>query len=115
MDILNMSALELSKNIQSGAISVKEAVDAYISVIEEKDKDINAFISIDKEFLRKRVEEVQAGIKSGKYTSELAGVPIAIKDNICTKGLRTTCGSKMLNNFVPTYDAFVIEKINTTI
>lgn len=112
MDILNMSALELSKNIQSGVISVKEAVDAYISVIEEKDKDINAFISIDKEFLHKRVEEVQAGIKSGKYTSELAGVPIAIKDNICTKGLRTTCGSKMLNNFVPTYDAFVVEKIN---
>ena len=51
MDILNMSALELSKNIQSGAISVKEAVDAYISVIEEKDKDINALITIDKEAL----------------------------------------------------------------
>lgn len=111
MDILNMSALELSKNIQSGAISVKEAVDAYISVIEEKDKDINAFITIDKEALYKRVDEVQAGIGSGKYAGKLVGVPIAIKDNICTKGIRTTCGSKMLENFVPTYNAFVVEKL----
>lgn len=111
MDILNMSALELSKNIQSGAISVKEAVDAYISVIEEKDKDINAFITIDKEALYKRVDEVQAGIGSGKYAGKLVGVPIAIKDNVCTKGIRTTCGSKMLENFVPTYNAFVVEKL----
>ena len=111
MDILNMSALELSKNIQSGAISVKEAVDAYISVIEEKDKDINAFITIDKEALYKRVDEVQAGIGSGKYAGKLVGVPIAIKDNICTKGIRTACGSKMLENFVPTYNAFVVEKL----
>lgn len=111
MDILNMSALELSKNIQSGAISVKEAVDAYISVIEEKDKYINAFITIDKEALYKRVDEVKAGIDSGKYAGKLVGVPIAIKDNICTKGTRTTCGSKMLENFVPTYNAFAVEKL----
>ena len=112
MDILNMSALELSKNIQSGVISVREAVDAYLGVIEEKDKDINAFITIDKDAIYNRVEEVQAGIDSGKLTGKLAGVPIAVKDNICTKGIRTTCGSKMLKNFVPTYDAFVVEKIN---
>ena len=112
MDILNMSALELSKNIQSGDISVREAVDAYLGVIEEEDKDINAFITIDKDAIYNRVEEVQAGIDSGKLTGKLAGVPIAVKDNICTKGIRTTCGSKMLDNFVPTYDAFVIEKIN---
>ncbi len=112
MDILNMSALELSRNIQSGVISVREAVDAYLGVIEEKDKDINAFITIDKDALYKRVEEVQAGIDSGKLTGKLVGVPIAVKDNICTKGIRTTCASKMLENFVPTYDAFVVEKIN---
>ena len=111
MDILNMSALELSKNIQSGDISVREAVDAYLGVIEEEDKDINAFITIDKEALYKRVEEVQEGIDSGKLAGKLVGVPIAVKDNICTKGIRTTCGSRMLDNFVPTYDAFVIEKI----
>lgn len=111
MDILKMSALELSKNIQSGAISVREAVDAYISVIEEKDKYINAFITIDKAALYKRVDEVQAGIGSGKYAGKLVGVPIAIKDNICTKGIRTTCGSKMLENFVPTYNAFAVEKL----
>ena len=112
MDILNMSALELSKNIQSGVISVKEAVDAYLNVIEEKDKEINAFITIDKEYLYKRVEEVQVGIDSGKFESKLAGVPIAVKDNICTKGIRTTCASKMLENFGPTYDSFVVEKLN---
>ena len=112
MDILNMSALELSKIIQAGVISVREVVDAYINVIEEKDKDINAFITIDKEALYKRVEEVQEGIASGKYKGKLVGVPIAVKDNICTKGLRTTCASKMLENFVPTYDAHVVEKIN---
>ena len=112
MDILNMSALDLSKKIQSGVISVREVVDAYINVIEEKDKDVNAFITIDKDAVYKRVEEVQAGIDSGKLTGKLVGVPIAVKDNICTKGIRTTCASKMLENFVPTYDAFVIEKIN---
>ena len=112
MDILKMSALELSKNIQSGVISVREAVDAYLGVIEEKDKDINAFLTIDKDAIYKRVEEVQAGIDSGKLKGKLVGVPIAVKDNICTKGIRTTCGSRMLDNFVPTYDAFVIEKIN---
>lgn len=112
MDILNMSALELSKNIQAGVISVREVVDAYINVIEEKDKEINAFITIDKKAVYKRVEEVQEGIASGKYKGKLAGVPIAVKDNICTKGIRTTCASKMLENFVPTYDAHVVEKIN---
>ena len=112
MDILKMSALELSKNIQSGVISVREAVDTYINVIEKKDKDINAFITIDKGAIYKRVEEVQEGIASGKYKGKLVGVPIAVKDNICTKGIRTTCASKMLENFVPTYDAFVVEKLN---
>ena len=112
MDILKMSALELSKNIQSGVISAREAVDAYLCVIEEKDRDINAFITIDKDALYKRVEEVQAGIDSGKLKGKLVGVPIAVKDNICTRGIKTTCASKMLENFVPAYDAFVIEKIN---
>ena len=112
MEILQMTALELAAKIKSGEVTVKDAVDTYIKQIEEKDGQLNAFITVaDKEKLNERIEEVQQGIASGKYTSSLAGVPIAVKDNICTKGMRTTCASKMLEGFVPTYDAEAVSRL----
>lgn len=112
MDILHMTALELAEKIKTGAITVRESVTVYIHQIEKLDNEIHAFITLtNKDVLEKRIEEVQQGIESGRYTSKLAGVPIAIKDNICTKGIKTTCGSNMLKDFVPTYDAYVVKKL----
>ena len=106
-----MSARELSKQIREEKLSVREVVKAYRNQIANQEPKVNAFISIDDAKLEERIKEVEAGIKNGKYKGALAGVPIAIKDNICTKGQQTTCASKMLENFVPTYDAEVITRL----
>ena len=112
MEIIGMTALELADKIKNGEVTVKDAVEAYIKQIEEKDGQYNAFITVaEKEKLEQRIAEVQQGIADGKYRSNLAGVPIAVKDNICTKGMKTTCASKMLEGFVPTYDATAVTKL----
>ena len=111
MEILQMSARELSEKIRSGAIHVREAVEAYIEQIKLMEPMVHAFLSIDDVCLEQRMQEVEEGIISGKYQGILAGVPVAIKDNICTKGQKTTCASKMLENFIPTYDAEVVKRL----
>lgn len=104
-----MTALELGRLIKERKITVMEAVSECIERIEHN-RDLMAFISINENALNE-AERVQRLIDEGVLTGPLAGVPIAIKDNICTSGLRTTCGSKMLEDFVPQYDATVIERI----
>lgn len=110
-NILDMSATELSVEIKKGNIKVIDAVNAVIEQIEKNDSIYNCYITIDKEGARKRAEEVQVLIDAGKLDTNIVGVPFAVKDNICTKGLRTTCGSKILNDFVPTYSAEVITRL----
>ena len=111
MDILNMTALELGKAIKEKKLTAVEAVEAVIANIEAKDKGINAYISLNKEQAIARAKEVQAKIDSGELTSALAGVPIAVKDNICTKDLKTCCASKILGDFAPVYNATAVEKL----
>ena len=111
MDITKLTALELAGKIRSGEISVAEAVRAQLDVIAEKEKDYHCYITILEEEALERAGEVQEGIRTGRYTSPLAGVPVAIKDNICMKGIKTTCGSKILENFRPPYDAAAMEKL----
>ena len=111
MDILKLTALELAHEIKTGKITCVEAVKAVYKAYSEKDSSINAYISLDLDYALKRANEIQNRIDGGDIRSELAGVPVAIKDNICTKGLKTTCGSKMLGNFVPFYNATVTEKL----
>lgn len=84
---------------------------AQLDVIAEKEKDYHCYITILEEEALERAGEVQEGIRTGRYTSPLAGVPVAVKDNICMKGIKTTCGSKILENFRPPYDATVMEKL----
>ena len=103
MDIMSLTAVELGKKIKAKEISVTEATQAYLDQIEKVENDVHSYVTIDKEGALKRAEEVQKMIDGGTLLSPLAGVPVAIKDNMCTKGTRTTCSSKILENFVPTF------------
>ena len=105
MSLMSLTAVELGKKIKAKEVTVKEAVQAAIAQIEASEDELNCYVTVDKEGALKRAEEVQKLIDNGTLTSPLAGVPVAIKDNMCTKDLLTTCSSKILGNFVPTYTA----------
>ncbi len=111
LDITKMTALETGRAIKRGEISCVEAVGQLLDAIEAKDKTLNAYITVCRTEAIKRAGEVQKLIERQELTSPLAGVPIAIKDNICTKGIKTSCASKILGDFTPVYNATVIEKL----
>ena len=100
MGLLELTALELGKQIKEKKVSVKEAVEASFSRIRESEETVHAFITLEEEKALKNAEEVQARIDAGVLSGPLAGVPMAVKDNICTEGMKTTCGSRILYNFV---------------
>lgn len=119
-NILELTAYELREAYEKKELTVPEVTKAYLDNIKEKDSDIKAYITFCEDEAMKKAEEVQAKFDSliaGQAKSEdiapLAGIPIAIKDNICTLGVKTTCASKMLENFIPPYNATVMEKINS--
>ena len=103
MSLMQLTAVELGKKIKAGEVSVVEATEAALAAIEAKEEKVNSFVTVDREGALKQAEEVQKKIDAGELTSPLAGVPVAIKDNMCTEGLLTTCSSKILGNFVPTF------------
>lgn len=105
MDILDYSAVELSTAIREGKVTAPEAMEAVFARIDEKEKDINAYVTIDRERALKAAAAVQEKIEKGELAGPLAGVPVAIKDNMCTEGMLTTCSSKILENFIPTFSA----------
>ena len=105
MDILSYSAVELSAAVKEGKVTAVEAMEAVLSRIDERESDINAYVTIDREQALKAAAAVQEKIEKGELTGPLAGVPVAVKDNLCTEGMRTTCSSKILENFVPTFSA----------
>lgn len=111
-NICEMTALEISTAIKNKEITVEEAVNAFFDVIDKYDTKLHCYNTVCKDEALKRAKEVQQGIDSGKYTGRLAGVPIGVKDNICTKDILTTCSSKILENFIPTYNATVINRLN---
>lgn len=112
MEIIEMGALALGSAIRRREIGVREAAESYLDAIEARDGDLHCYNTVCRDEALKRADEVQKGIDNGTYTSPLAGVPVGIKDNICTKGVKTTCSSKILSNFVPTYDATVVQKLH---
>ena len=105
MDILSYSAVELAAAIKEGKVTATEAMEAVLARIDEKEKDINAYVTIDREAALKAAKAAQEKINAGELTGPLAGVPVAIKDNMCTEGMFTTCSSKILGNFIPTFSA----------
>lgn len=105
MDILDLSAVELAAKIKAGEVTAVEATEAVLAQIEKSEEALNCYVTLDKEDALKKAEEVQKKIEAGELTGPLAGVPVAIKDNMCTEGMLTTCSSKILGNFIPTYTA----------
>lgn len=111
MNLMSLTAVELGKKIKAKEVSVEEAVQAAIDAIEKKEESVHSFVTVDKEGALTRAKEVQKLIDDGTLSGPLAGVPVAIKDNMCTKGLLTTCSSKILYNFLPTYSAEAVERL----
>lgn len=104
-ELLSLSAVALGSAIKSGRTTAVEAMEAVLEQIERQDKEYNCYVTVDREGALKRAGEIQKRIESGELTGPLAGVPVAIKDNLCTEGLRTTCSSRILDNFVPAFSA----------
>lgn len=102
---MRLTAMELGRKIKSREISVEDAVKASLDAIEKREASVHSFITIDREGAAVRAKAVQKQIDEKILTGPLAGVPVAIKDNLCTRDLLTTCGSKILYHFVPSYTA----------
>ena len=104
-DILDMTAVELAAAIKAGKTTAVEATEAVLSLMEERDEQLNCYVTVDKDKTLAQARAVQQKIDAGELTGPLAGVPVAIKDNMCTEGMLTTCSSRILGNFVPTFSA----------
>ncbi|MCD8300657.1 MAG: Asp-tRNA(Asn)/Glu-tRNA(Gln) amidotransferase subunit GatA [Clostridiales bacterium] len=112
MNILSMTAVELGRAIKEKKVTVREAAAACLTTIRNKEEMVNGFVTVlDEEAIMRRADEVQQLIDSGELTGPLAGVPVAIKDNMCTRGILTTCASKILYNFIPAYTATAVKNL----
>ena len=112
MEITELTVHELQEKLRNKEITVSKITKAYVDRINDREKDVNAFITLLTDEALEKSKEIEEKRNSGELNSELAGIPIGIKDVICTKGVKTTAGSKILGNFISPYDATVMEKIN---
>ena len=112
MELYELTVHELMDKLDKNEITSEDITKSYVSRINEKEDDIEAFVTVLSEDAENKAKEIDQKIEKGEITNKLAGIPIGIKDNICTKGIKTTCSSKMLEDFVSPYDATVMDKIN---
>ncbi|HIU35077.1 MAG TPA: Asp-tRNA(Asn)/Glu-tRNA(Gln) amidotransferase subunit GatA, partial [Candidatus Fimenecus excrementigallinarum] len=111
MEILELDALTLAGAIQARKLGVREVTECYLNEIEARDGAYHCYNTVCREAALVRADAVQKGLDDGTYTGPLAGVPVGVKDNICTKGVPTTCSSKILSGFLPTYNATVVDRL----
>ena len=111
MNQLEYTAAGLSQAIKSGKTTAKDAVEAVFAQIEAREEELHCYVTLDKEGAMKQAETVQKKIETGELKGPLAGVPMAVKDNLCTEGMLTTCSSKILHNFVPTYSSEAVLRL----
>lgn len=109
---MSLTAVELAKKIKAGETTAVEAAKDALAQIKEKEESIHSYVTVlDEAQILEKAGEVQKKIQAGELTGPLAGVPVAIKDNMCTEGILTTCSSKILGNFVPTYSSEAVKKL----
>ncbi|MDD3338006.1 MAG: Asp-tRNA(Asn)/Glu-tRNA(Gln) amidotransferase subunit GatA [Lachnospiraceae bacterium] len=111
MNSMDLTAVGLGRKIKAKEISVEQAVKDALEQIRQSEEVYNCYVTVDEEGALAQAKKVQGLIGDGTLTGPLAGVPVAIKDNMCTRGLRTTCSSKILDNFIPTYTAQAVENL----
>ena len=111
MELFEMTAASLSEKLRKKECSAVEITRSALTQIEKKEEQIGSFVTVCEERALKKAEEVDKKIAAGEQLSPLAGIPVGVKDNICTEGTLTTCSSKMLYNFVPPYNATVVDKL----
>lgn len=111
MELFEMTAASLSEKLRKKECSAVEITRSALTQIEKKEEQIGSFVTVCEERALKKAEEVDKKIAAGEQLSPLAGIPVGVKDNICTEGILTTCSSKMLYNFVPPYNATVVDKL----
>lgn len=111
MDLLNLTAVGLAKAIKEGKTTAVEAMEAVLAQIDSREEELNCYVTIDREAALEAAKKAQADIEAGKLTGPLAGVPVAIKDNMCTKGMLTTCSSKILGNFIPQFSSEAVLRL----
>ena len=112
MDITSLTVHELQDKLQKNELTSEKIVQAYVDRINDKEKDVKAFVTTLCDEALEKAKEIDAKKKNGEKLSSLAGIPIGIKDNMCTKGVKTTCSSRMLEDFIAPYNATVVEKLN---
>jgi len=112
MNITELTVHELQEKLKNNELTITEINKAYIDRINEKEKDVQAFITLTTDEALEKSKNIEEKINKGEIKGELAGIPIGIKDNMCINGVKTTCASKMLENFIAPYNATAIEKIN---
>ena len=111
MELLSLSAVQLGRLIKEGKATAVEAMRAVLEQIDKSEELYNCYVTIDRGKALKKAAEVQQKIESGELSGPLAGVPVAVKDNLCTEGMATTCASRILGNFIPTYSAEAVLKL----
>ena len=111
MNITDLTVHELQEKLQNKEITIKEITESYCDRINEKEPEVGAFVTTYLDEAKKKAGDIQEKIDNGENLGDFAGIPIGIKDNLCMKGTKTTCSSKMLENFVSPYDATVIENL----
>src|SRR6476620_7036549 len=111
MSLIDRSAIELVCDLESRKVSSVELTQAYLDQIQKHDGKVKAFLLVDPDAALARAKEIDDRRAAGQPVGKLAGLPVAIKDVICTQGVKTTCASKILQNFIPPYDATVIKRL----